>query len=31
MGQKWAATLKVEFEMQDGQPPIGQRMYYAGQ
>ena len=21
MGQKWAATLKVEFEMQDGQPP----------
>ena len=19
MGQKWAATLKVEFEMQDGQ------------
>ena len=21
MGQKWTATLKVEFEMQDGQPP----------
>ena len=21
MGQKWAATLKVEFEMQDGQSP----------
>ena len=21
MGQKWTATLKVEFELQDGQPP----------
>jgi len=21
MGQKWTATLKVEFEMKDGQPP----------
>ena len=21
VGQKWTATLKVEFEMQDGQPP----------
>ena len=21
MAQKWTATLKVEFEMQDGQPP----------